>query len=137
MRKGYKQLLEEADARIDAIDCERARRLLADPGVQFVDLRENHELERHGMIPGAFHAPRGNLEFWVDPQSPYHRPVFASGKHFIFYCGGGWRSALATLAMMDMGLAPVSHLAGGFSAWRASGAPIAARPPDPGTASRP
>ena len=129
MRKGYRQLLDEANALVETISQDDALKLLDDPGVVFVDLRDVRELERDGMIPGAVHAPRGMLEFWVDPESPYHKPVFASGKRFVFYCASGWRSALAARAVGEMGLAPVCHLAGGFVAWRASGAAVVPRKP--------
>ena len=90
----------------------------------FVDLRDPRELEREGKIPGAFHCPRGMLEFWVDPESPYHKPVFASGKRFVFYCMSGWRSALSTKTVQDMGLPNVAHIAGGFNAWRKDGGDV-------------
>ena len=77
------------------------------------------------MIPGAFHAPRGMLEFWVDPESPYHKDIFASGKTFVFYCRSGQRSALATKTVRDMGLEAVCHIEGGFTAWTEAGAPVA------------
>ena len=95
--------------------------LQGDPGVDFVDLRDPRELERDGRIPGAFHCPRGMLEFWVDPASPYHKPVFASAKQFVFYCQSGWRSALSTKTVQDMGLPNVAHIGGGFSAWTKAG----------------
>lgn len=120
MKKGYEQLVAEANAEIETVDVAAAMTMLSDDHVVFVDLRDIRELERDGKIPGAFHAPRGMLEFWVDPESPYHRDVFASGKKFLFYCGSGWRSALATKAVQDMGLAPVCHLGGGYKAWRES-----------------
>jgi rhodanese-related sulfurtransferase len=85
------------------------------------------ELEREGMIPGAFHCPRGMLEFWIDPESPYHKDVFASGKTFVFYCNGAWRSALATDVAQQMGLAPVLEMDGGFAAWKEAGFPVAER----------
>ncbi len=94
----------------------------------FVDLRDVRELEREGMIPGAFHCPRGMLEFWIDPESPYHKDVFASGKPFIFYCNGAWRSALATDVAQQMGLEPVYEMDGGFAAWKKAGFPVAERP---------
>ena len=97
--------------------------------MQFVDLRDVRELEREGMIPGAFHAPRGMLEFWVDPDSPYFKDVFGSGRTFVFYCQSAWRSALATRAVQEMGLEPVCHLEGGFQAWKEAGHPTAERPP--------
>jgi rhodanese-related sulfurtransferase len=124
MKKGYKALLVEASAEIKTYSVEQVRAKLSDPNVQLVDLRDPRELQRDGLIPGAFHAPRGMLEFWVDPESPYFKPVFGEAKEFIFFCAAGWRSALATKAMQDMGLDPVADIAGGFTAWKAAGAPV-------------
>ena len=123
--KGVKQLVAEANARITTIPVADAKALLGNPGVQFVDIRDVRELEREGMVPGAFHAPRGMLEFWVDPESPYHRDVFAQDKEYVLFCAAGWRSALATKTLMDMGFERVAHVDGGFSAWKAAGAPTA------------
>jgi rhodanese-related sulfurtransferase len=75
-------------------------------------------------MPGAFHCPRGMLEFWIDPESPYHKPVFAQDKKFVFFCAGGWRSALAAKTAKDMGLTPVAHIDGGFGAWKKAGGPV-------------
>jgi len=125
--KGCKQLVREAMARITSLSLDKARALLDNPDVVFVDIRDVRELEREGMIPGAFHAPRGMLEFWVDPDSPYYKEIFGSGKTFILYCGSAWRSSLATATLQDMGLAPVCHIEGGFSAWKAAGYPVAKR----------
>jgi len=83
------------------------------------------------MIAGAFHAPRGLLEFWVDPASPYYKDIFGSGKEFVFYCAAGWRSALATATVQEMGLTAVAHFEGGFSAWKQAGGPVTARPHKP------
>ncbi len=127
LKKGYKQLVAEAMARVETVPLDQARALLADPDVLFVDIRDVRELEREGMIPGAFHAPRGMLEFWVDPESPYYKDVFGSGRRFVLYCGSAWRSALAAAVLQDMGLPRVAHLEGGFSAWKKAGAPVAAR----------
>jgi rhodanese-related sulfurtransferase len=129
MKKGYKTLVDEANAKIRTRTTEEAIGLFGNPNVVFVDLRDVRELEREGMIPGAFHAPRGMLEFWVDPESPYHKDIFASGKEFVFYCHSAWRSALATAAVQDMGLAPVSHIGGGFKAWKEKGGAVGERPP--------
>jgi rhodanese-related sulfurtransferase len=97
---------------------------LADPAVQIVDIRDPRELEREGTVPGALLAPRGMLEFWVDPASPYFKPVFADErKQFILFCGAGWRSALATQTLQDMGMTNVAHIGGGFAAWKKAGAP--------------
>jgi rhodanese-related sulfurtransferase len=98
------------------------------PGVQFVDIRDVRELEHEGVIPGAVHAPRGMLEFWVDPESPYHRDVFAQDKEYVLFCALGWRSALATKTLMDMGLERVAHVGGGFAAWKEAGGPVADKP---------
>jgi rhodanese-related sulfurtransferase len=121
--KGYKALLAEADAVVPGLGVEEARALLGQEGTVFVDLRDPRELEREGKMPGAFHCPRGMLEFWIDPESPYHKPVFAQDKRFVFFCAGGWRSALAAKTAIEMGLAPVAHLKGGFTAWKKAGAP--------------
>lgn len=128
LKKGVKQMVDEASAGIRTLSVAEAQKLLGDPDHVFVDIRDVRELDRDGMIPDAFHAPRGMLEFWVDPESPYHKDVFASGKTFVFYCRSGWRSALATLAVQEMGLEPVAHIGGGFGAWMEAEAPVAARP---------
>ncbi len=118
------QMVEQAQARIRRYTVDEVRAKLDDPHVQLVDLRDVRELEREGVVPGAFHAPRGMLEFWVDPASPYHKPVFSEPREFIFFCAAGWRSALATATVMDMGLAQVADMEGGFAAWKAAGAPV-------------
>jgi len=122
--KGIKQLCAEAEAEIETLSAEQAKTRLGDENTVFVDIRDVRELWREGAIPGALHAPRGMLEFWVDPESPYHKEIFASGKTFVFFCAGGLRSALATRAVQDMGLTPVAHIAGGFGAWKEMGGPI-------------
>lgn len=124
MRKGIAALVAEAEAEIAALAPAEAAALLHDGDTVFVDLRDIRELEREGRIPGARHCPRGMLEFWVDPDSPYHKPYFASGKRFVFFCAAGWRSALATKTAQDMGLEPVCHVSGGFAAWRDAGLPV-------------
>ncbi len=129
MKVGYKQLLDEAMARVDTLPAEAALALHGAPGVVFVDLRDPRELDREGRIPGAFHCPRGMLEFWIDPESPYHKPVFAEDKRFVFFCAGGMRSALAAASAHDMGLEPVAHVEGGFGAWREAGGPVEAPAP--------
>ena len=126
-RKGFRQMVDEAKSRIKTISLEEAKTRLGQDGVMFIDLRDVRELEREGMIPGAFHCPRGMLEFWIDPDSPYHKDVFASGKEFVFYCNGAWRSALATDVAQQMGLAPVCEMDGGFTAWKEAGYPVAER----------
>lgn len=121
IKLGIRKLLEDANAHIRAVRPDDALTMANDPSVVFVDLRDPRELARDGKIPGAFHCPRGMLEFWIDPESPYAKPIFQEDRTFVFYCGSGWRSALATKTAQDMGLAPVAHLEGGYTAWRAAG----------------
>jgi rhodanese-related sulfurtransferase len=128
MKKGFRQMVDEAKSRIKTLSLEETKARLGKDDVVFVDLRDIRELEREGMIPGAFHCPRGMLEFWIDPDSPYHKDVFASGKSFIFYCNGAWRSALATDVAQQMGLEPVYEMAGGFAEWKKAGFPVVERP---------
>lgn len=124
LKKGYRALVDEAMAQVKTYSVEQARAKLGDADVQFVDVRDVRELEREGVIPGAVHAPRGMLEFWVDPESPYHRPVFAQGRELVLFCAAGWRSALAAKTLQDMGLQRVAHIEGGFTAWKTAGAPV-------------
>ncbi|MEI4487528.1 rhodanese-like domain-containing protein [Frigidibacter sp. MR17.14] len=124
MAKGYKDMLAEADAVVASVTAaEIAPRIEAD-GVVMVDIRDPRELEREGMIPGAFHAPRGMLEFWIDPESPYHKPRFAEGATYVFYCASGWRSLLAAKVAQEMGL-DARSLRGGFGGWKTDGHPVA------------
>jgi rhodanese-related sulfurtransferase len=122
--KGYKDLLAEANAEIETLSVASARKLIADKNVVFVDLRDPRELEREGRMPDAFHCPRGMLEFWIDPESPYAKPIFQEDKKFVFFCAGGWRSALAAKTAKDMGLKPVAHIEGGFGEWKKQGGMI-------------
>ena len=124
MKRGYKQLLAEAEAEIQSLSVDQALSLHGAADVLFIDLRDPREIQREGRIPGAFACPRGMLEFWVDPESPYARPQFAEPKRFLFYCAGGWRSALAAKTAQDMGLDNVAHITGGFSAWKQSVGPV-------------
>lgn len=121
--KGIKALCAEAEEEIETMTVDEVKAIMDNPDVQLIDIRDIRELWRDGAIPGASHAPRGMLEFWVDPDSPYHREDFASGKKFIFFCAGGMRSALAAQSVHRMGLAPVAHMRGGFGAWKKSGGP--------------
>jgi rhodanese-related sulfurtransferase len=130
LKKGIKELLAEANAEIQTLTPAEALALKDDPNLTLVDLRDIRELERDGRVPGAFHAPRGMLEFWVDPESPYHKEIFASGKRFVFFCAGGLRSALAAQTVQRMGLAPVAHIEGGFKAWKEAGGPVDEPKPD-------
>lgn len=127
--KGYKALLAEAQAKVKTLPVDEAMALAGRDDTVFVDLRDPRELEREGRMPGAFHCPRGMLEFWIDPESPYAKPVFQEDKQFVFFCAGGWRSALAAQAAQEMGLKPVAHIEGGFGAWKKAGAPVEAAAP--------
>ena len=124
MAIGYKELVADAEERIETIPADAAVASFGSPDVVFVDLRDVRELKREGKIPGAFHCPRGLLEFWIDPESQYHHPVFAEDKKFVFYCNLGWRSALAADIAQQMGLAKVCHIGGGFEAWKAAGGAV-------------
>src|ERR1043166_3009467 len=126
---GYKALLEAAEREIETLSVDEARKLHGRGDVTFVDLRDPREREREGKLPGAFHCTRGMLEFWIDPASPYHKPQFAEDKKFVFFCAGGWRSALAAQTAQQMGLKPVAHIEGGFGEWKKSGAPVEAPEP--------
>ena len=121
---GFRALVEAAEREIESIPAAEAVKLVGRDDVVLVDIRDIRELTREGRVPGAFHCPRGMLEFWIDPLSPYHKPVFAEDKRFIFFCNGAWRSALATQIAQRMGLKPVAHIAGGFKAWKAAGGPV-------------
>ena len=123
--KGIKQLCAEAEAEIETLTVDQAKDMLGQDGVTIVDIRDIRELQREGVVPGAWHVPRGMLEFWIDPDSPYAKERFQSGDKFVFFCGGGMRSALACKTAQDMGLQPVAHIAGGYGAWRDAGAPTA------------
>lgn len=123
--KGIKALLKEANAVVDTLSVEEAKGLYDNPGYVFVDLRDIRELQRSGMIPGAFSCPRGMLEFWIDPESPYHKAVFNQDKTYVFYCASAWRSALSAKVAQEMGLRPVMHLEGGFTEWVKQDGPIA------------
>ncbi|SIP95512.1 Rhodanese-related sulfurtransferase [Paracoccus thiocyanatus] len=126
MALGYKQMLADADALVRSVSVGEAAAMQADPQLVMVDIRDPRELDRDGMIPGAFHAPRGMLEFWIDPESPYHKPRFAEGKTYVFYCASGWRSLLAARVAQEMGL-DARSLRGGFGEWRKAGQPVAER----------
>lgn len=128
LKKGYKQMLAEANERIETIPTADAIALHGDPDTVFVDIRDPRELERDGMVEGAFHAPRGMLEFWADPESPYHKDVFASGKRLVLYCASAWRSALSTDTLTQMGVPRVAHIEGGFTAWKKAGGPVGEKP---------
>ena len=122
--KGFRQLVDEAMAQVKTYSVGEVRQRIADPNVQIVDIRDARELEREGTVPGCVNAPRGMLEFWVDPASPYFKPVFGDErKEYILFCGAGWRSALAAKSLQDMGMSNVAHIDGGFTEWVKQGAP--------------
>jgi rhodanese-related sulfurtransferase len=124
MAKSAKQLVTEANAEVETWPLDKAAGAVGRPDVAFVDIREAEEIARDGAIPGAERAPRGLLEFYADPESPYHKPVFSSGKTLLLYCASGGRSALAARTLKDMGISRVAHVAGGFKAWAAGGHPV-------------
>ena len=129
---GYKALCEAAEREIETLPIEQAVKLAGRDDTVLVDVRDIRELKRDGRVPGAYHCPRGMLEFWIDPQSPYHKPVFAQDKKFVFFCAGGLRSALAAQTAQRMGLKPVAHIQGGFDAWKKAGGPVEVPDASPG-----
>ena len=122
--KPVKEMVAEAKSKIEGLSVDDARAKAEAGEALLVDIRDPRELAREGRIPGAFHAPRGMLEFWVDPASPYHKPALATDRKLILFCASSWRSALSALALQDMGVANVAEIEGGFSAWRDAGAPV-------------
>ena len=122
--RGIKAMIDEANAVVEVMSAADAIAAAKQPDVILIDIRDPREIERDGRIPGAFSCTRGMLEFWIDPESPYAKPVFQENKKFIFHCAGGMRSALAAKTAHDMGLAPVAHMAGGFAAWRDAGGAV-------------
>ena len=125
MKKTAEQMVAEATVEITTLSPQDALAMQQAGEAVIVDIRDIRELGREGKVPDAVHAPRGMLEFWVDPSCKYHREVFAQpGKTYIFFCAAAWRSALATRDMQAMGLGPVAHIDGGFAQWKESGMPI-------------
>ena len=118
------QMVAAARARIEEIETADAIAMVGNPEVVIVDIRDPRERERTGHIPGSFHAPRGMIEFWVDPESPYFKDIFGQEKTFVFHCASGWRSALTVATLQDMGF-KAAHLKDGFSSWAKLGGPIA------------
>lgn len=124
IKKGFKQMVAEANAEVEVLSVEAAIAAHGRDDVTFIDLRDPREQWREGGVPGAVSVTRGMLEFWIDPESPYYKDMFAAeNKKFIFFCAGGWRSALAAKTAQDMGLSPVAHIEGGFGAWKKAGGP--------------
>jgi rhodanese-related sulfurtransferase len=124
MKKGFKQLIAEANAEVKTWTVADAIAAVGKPDVVFVDIREPEEGVKNGAVPGSEAAPRGMLEFYADPESPYHKPAFASGKTILLYCASAGRSALAAKTLQDMGLTNVAHVGGGFNAWVAASGPV-------------
>ncbi len=116
--------MDEANAVVSSVSIEQAQAMMDSDDHVLIDLRDIRELKRSGKIPGAFSCPRGMLEFWIDPESPYHKDIFDQDKTYVFYCASAWRSALSAKTAMEMGLKPVVHIKAGFTAWAKSGAPI-------------
>ncbi|WP_106746391.1 rhodanese-like domain-containing protein [Yoonia maritima] len=116
-------MVASAREKIAEVDTADAVKMVDDPNVVFVDLRDVRERQRSGAIPGSFHCPRGMVEFWVDPDSPYFKDIFAQDKRFVFHCASGWRSALTVATLNEMGF-EASHLKDGFTDWVAKGGPI-------------
>lgn len=124
--RSAQDLVAEAEREIVTLTLDEVRAAMDDPNTVIVDIRDIRELWRDGKIPGALHSPRGMNEFWIDPTCEYHKPVFASGKRFVLYCAGAWRSALEAKMFQEMGLTHVAHMAGGFTAWKAANLPVEA-----------
>ena len=122
--KSVMTMVAEAKSEIEELTPQEAIKLHGNPDVVLVDIRDPRELERDGKVPGALHATRGMLEFWIDPASPYFKPAFGEDKKFVFFCAGALRSALAAKAVQDMGLKPVAHILGGFKGWKEAGGPV-------------
>lgn len=122
--RSVQDMVDGANLEITTISIETAKGLIHDDSHVFIDLRDYRELKRTGKVPGAFSCPRGMLEFWIDPDSPYHKEVFNQDKTYVFYCASAWRSALSTKVAQDMGLSPVCHIAEGFNAWQKANAEI-------------
>ena len=123
VEKGYEQLVAEAESVILTLSVEEAM-VARSSGALLVDLRDVREVKAEGKIPGSYHAPRGMLEFWVDPDSPYHREALSSADRLVLYCNLGWRSALAAKALQEMGFTNVAHIEGGLDAWKNEGGPV-------------
>jgi len=121
---GYRALVDAAEREVETLPTEEAIKLAGRDDTVLVDLRDIRELQREGRVPGAFHCPRGMLEFWIDPASSYHKKVFAQDKKYVFFCAGGLRSALAAQTAQRMGLKPVAHIKGGFDAWKKAGGAV-------------
>ena len=123
LKKTSAQMVADARARIEEVETPDLIAMLDDPNVVVVDIRDVRERQRSGFIPGSFHAPRGMIEFWVDPDSPYFKDIFGQDKKFVFHCASGWRSSLTVATLQDMGF-EAAHLREGFSTWKDHGGPV-------------
>ena len=119
-----KDLVAAAKAEIETLSPADADAAAKDGSALLVDLRDPRELDREGRIPGAFHAPRGMIEFWIDPASPYFKEALATGQKLIFFCASAWRSALTVKTLQDMGVDNIAEIEGGFGKWRKDGHPV-------------
>lgn len=124
LKTSVAEMVAAARARIEEVETADAIAMVEDPNVVIVDIRDVRERQKLGFIPGSFHCPRGMAEFWVDPQSPYFKEIFAQEKKFVFHCASGWRSALTVATLQDMGF-EAAHLKEGFSTWEKQGGPVA------------
>lgn len=131
LKKSSAQMVADARRRIEEIETADLIAMVDDPDVVIVDIRDVRERQRTGFIPGSVHAPRGMVEFWIDPESPYYKDVFGQDKKYVFHCASGWRSALTVATLQDMGF-DAAHLKDGFSTWEKSGGPVEALPPRDG-----
>ena len=124
------EMVTQARAKIEEIETPDLIAMMDDPNVIIVDIRDIRERQRSGYIPGSFHAPRGMIEFWIDPESPYHKDIFAKeGMKYVFHCASGWRSALTVATLQDMGF-EAAHLKEGFSTWEKQGGPVEQQDPN-------
>ncbi len=126
LKKGYQQLIAEAEAQIETVSAADAISAQDEEGVVIIDLRDVRERKREGYIASSVHVPRGMLEFWVDPDSPYYKDIFTTDRRLILHCSLGWRSALATKTLQDMGFTNAAHIDGGFKAWKEEGGAVEA-----------
>ena len=124
VKNSVKELVESAKKQINNLEVSDAIKIHSDKTNLFIDVRDIREIQKTGRILRAKHVPRGMLEFWIDPESPYHKQFFNDNYHFIFYCASDWRSALATLSANEIGLLNTSHLVGGFNKWLEEKGPI-------------
>ena len=126
LSKGFRQLVAEAESQVSSLRPMEVQQKLQqqDAGLLLVDLRDIREVKREGKIPQSLHIPRGMLEFWIDPDSPYYRSEFDQAKEIILYCNKGWRSALAAQTLQAMGVENVAHLHGGMERWQAENGPV-------------